>query len=158
MKIGELAARTGMTTSAIRFYEQSGLLPPAGRGQNGYRIYDEAAAERLRMIQLAQRLGFSLVDMRAAADDMDAFSKAGLLARLDARMREIEAMRAQLDGQRAELHAIRATLEAEWEAGRCVSVDRLDPPADAQAAKPGRRRAGRAAPALEQARRRKSAG
>lgn len=157
MKIGELAARTGMTTSAIRFYEQSGLLPPAGRGQNGYRIYDEAAAERLRMIQLAQRLGFSLVDMRAAADEMDAFSKAGLLARLDARMREIDAMRAQLDGQRAELHAIRATLEAEWEEGRCVSVDRLDPPADVQAAKPGRR-AGRAAPALEQARRRKSAG
>ncbi|KVN28570.1 transcriptional regulator [Burkholderia pyrrocinia] len=157
MKIGELAARTGMTTSAIRFYEQSGLLPPAGRGQNGYRIYDEASAERLRMIQLAQRLGFSLVDMRVMADEMDAFSKAGLLVRLDERMREIDAMRAQLDAQRAELRAIRATLEAEWEEGRCVSVDRLDPPADAQAAKPGRR-AGRAAPALEQARRRKSAG
>ncbi|RQR52258.1 MerR family transcriptional regulator [Burkholderia sp. Bp9002] len=145
MKIGELAARTGMTTSAIRFYEQSGLLPPAGRGQNGYRIYDDAAAERLRMIQLAQRLGFSLVDMRAAADEMDAFSKEGLLARLDARMREIDEMRAQLDGQRAELHAIRATLEAEWEEGRCVSVDRLDPPADAQAVKPRRRRAARRA-------------
>ncbi|MBN3820509.1 MerR family transcriptional regulator [Paraburkholderia sp. Se-20369] len=157
MKIGELAARTGMTTSAIRFYEQSGLLPRAGRGQNGYRIYDEAAAERLRMIQLAQRLGFSLDEMRAVADEMDAFSKEGLVARLDERVREIDALRVKLDGQRAELQEIRAALEAEWEQGRCLSMDRFDPPADAEVAKPGRR-AGRAAPALELARRRKSAG
>ena len=41
MKIGELSQRTGMATSAIRFYESSGLLPAAERGANGYRQYGE---------------------------------------------------------------------------------------------------------------------
>ncbi|NPT46646.1 MerR family DNA-binding transcriptional regulator [Paraburkholderia sp. 1N] len=133
MKIGELAARTGMTASAIRFYEQSGLLPPAGRGPNGYRIYDAAAAERLGQIQLAQRLGFSLDEMRAAVEDMKGFSKEGLLERIDQRLREIDELRAKLDGQRAELHTIRDALQAEWTAGRCFKVDQFEASAPAAA-------------------------
>ena len=129
MKIGELAARTGMTASAIRFYEQSGLLPPAGRGPNGYRIYDAAAAERLGQIQLAQRLGFSLEEMRAVCEEMTGFSKDGLLERLDQRLHEIGELRAKLDEQRAELHTIRDTLQAEWTAGRCFKVDQFEAPA-----------------------------
>ncbi|MGU7771858.1 MerR family transcriptional regulator [Burkholderia sp. MR1-5-21] len=157
MKIGELAARTGMTTSAIRFYEQSGLLPPAGRGQNGYRMYEEESVARLQMILLAQRLGFSLDEMRAVAEEMNAFSKEGLLARLDERLREIDELRAKLDGQRAELQAIRATLETEWEAGRCLKMERCDAPAVAPQEGAGRR-ARRGATAPEFAARRKSLG
>ncbi|GAB7542822.1 MerR family transcriptional regulator [Cupriavidus sp. 8B] len=126
MKIGELAARTGMTTSAIRFYEQSGLFPKAGRGPNGYRNYDDAAAERLRQIQLARRLGFSLEEMRAAVEAMKGFSKEGLLERIDQRLREIDELRAKLDGQCAELHQIRDALQAEWAAGRCFKVDQFE--------------------------------
>jgi DNA-binding transcriptional MerR regulator len=126
MKIGELAARTGMTTSAIRFYEQSGLLPQAGRGPNRYRIYDDAAAERLRQIQLAQRLGFSLEEMRAAVEEMKGFSTEGLLERIDQRLREIDELRAKLDGQRAELHQIRDVLQAEWAAGQCFKVEQFE--------------------------------
>lgn len=126
MKIGELAARTDMTTSAIRFYEQSGLLPQAGRGPNGYRIYDVTAVERLRQIQLAQRLGFSLEEMRAAAEEMNGFSKEGLLERIAQRLREIDELRAKLDGQRAELYQIRDALQAEWAVGRCFKVDQFE--------------------------------
>ena len=140
MKIGELAACTGMTTSAIRFYEQSGLLPRAGRGPNGYRVYDGAAAERLRQIQLAQRLGFSLEEMRTAVVEMQGFSKAGLLERIDRRLREIDELRAKLDGQRAELHEIRDALQAEWAAGRCFKIDQFESSAPAAAK---RRRTGR---------------
>jgi DNA-binding transcriptional MerR regulator len=46
MKIGELAAAAGVAASAIRFYEQSGLLPAAQRGGNGYRSYSNDAIER----------------------------------------------------------------------------------------------------------------
>ena len=60
MKIGELAAATGLATSAIRFYEQSGLLPAAQRAGNGYRSYSVEAVDRLRFIQVAQALGFTL--------------------------------------------------------------------------------------------------
>ncbi|NPT59867.1 MerR family transcriptional regulator [Paraburkholderia elongata] len=141
MKIGELAARTGMTTSAIRFYEQSGLLPHAGRGPNGYRIYDDAAAERLRQIQLAQRLGFSLEEMRATAEEMKGFAKEGLLERIDQRLREIDELRAKLDGQRAELHQIRDALQAEWAAGRCFKIDQFESstPAAAKHRRTGRK-------------------
>lgn len=64
MKIGELAERVGMAASAIRYYEQQGLLPKAVRGVNGYRVYSESALERLHLIQIGQNLGFSLQAIR----------------------------------------------------------------------------------------------
>jgi MerR family copper efflux transcriptional regulator len=146
MKIGELAARTGTTASAIRFYEQSGLLlPPAGRGPNGYRIYDAAAAERLRQIQLAQRLGFSLEEMRTAVTDMQGFNKTGLLERIEQRLREIDELRAKLDEQRAELRKIRDTFEAEWAAGKCFKIEEFESPGTADV-KRRRRTARKVAP------------
>ncbi|CAI1536134.1 MerR family transcriptional regulator [Serratia marcescens] len=60
MKIGELAQRAGMAASAIRYYEQLGLLPKPVRGVNGYRVYGDSALERLHLIQIGQNLGFSL--------------------------------------------------------------------------------------------------
>lgn len=64
MTIGELARRAGMRTSALRYYEQQGLVIPAGRTVAGYRLYKPAAERTLRFIQRAQRLGFSLADIR----------------------------------------------------------------------------------------------
>ncbi|WP_242447891.1 MerR family DNA-binding transcriptional regulator [Serratia marcescens] len=58
MKIGELAQRAGMAASAIRYYEQLGLLPKPVRGVNGYRVYGDSALERLHQIQIGQNLGF----------------------------------------------------------------------------------------------------
>ncbi|MBX9332205.1 MerR family DNA-binding transcriptional regulator, partial [Serratia marcescens] len=51
MKIGELAQRAGVAASAIRYYEQLGLLPKPVRGVNGYRVYSDSALERLHLIQ-----------------------------------------------------------------------------------------------------------
>ncbi|MFX1765773.1 MerR family transcriptional regulator [Paraburkholderia sp. A1RI-2L] len=140
MKIGELATRTGLAASAIRFYEQSGLLPPAHRGANGYRIYDEAAEERLRQIQLAQRLGFSLEDMRAAVEEMQGFSKEALLGRIEQRLQEIDALRTRLDEQRTALLDVRKALQTEWAAGRCVKMERFEAPASAPAKRPRTKR------------------
>ena len=50
MRIGTLARRLGTTPHAIRFYERRGLLPAPGRGDNRYREYTEADAERLRLL------------------------------------------------------------------------------------------------------------
>jgi MerR family copper efflux transcriptional regulator len=86
MKIGELAAKTAMAPSAIRFYEQSGLLPPVERGANGYRVYSEVVLERLLVIQMAQNLGFSLDAMRSVFANNKGFPQAELLARLDTRL------------------------------------------------------------------------
>ena len=63
LTIGELAKRTGIRTSALRYYERQGLLEPVGRTGGGYRVYDEATTETVRFIQRAQRIGFSLEDI-----------------------------------------------------------------------------------------------
>jgi DNA-binding transcriptional MerR regulator len=60
-----LARRTGLRTSALRYYEELGLLFPTGRTASGYRLYDPEAEQTVRFIQQAQRLGFSLNDIRA---------------------------------------------------------------------------------------------
>ena len=52
MKIGELAERSGIPASTIRYYEREGLLPKAQRGANGYRVYQASALDRLDLIQL----------------------------------------------------------------------------------------------------------
>ena len=63
MKIGELASRTGLAASRIRFYEASGLIS-AQRQANGYRRYPEQAVQTLGIISCAQQAGFSLDEIR----------------------------------------------------------------------------------------------
>ncbi len=63
MLIGELAKKLALSTSRIRFYEAQGLLKP-GRKLNGYREYPDKAAATLRLIGDAQRLGFTLSEIR----------------------------------------------------------------------------------------------
>jgi DNA-binding transcriptional MerR regulator len=124
MKIGELAAASGIATSAIRFYEQSGLLPAAQRTGNGYRSYGTDAVERLRFIQVAQALGFTLDTLRSIFVTTEAFSETQLqdelMLRLDTRLGEIDHMLVTLRNQRKDLHALRARMLASWAAGECV--------------------------------------
>lgn len=64
LTIGQLAKRVGLRTSALRYYEEQGLLEPTDRTEAGYRLYRPEAEQTLRFIQRAQRLGFSLDDIR----------------------------------------------------------------------------------------------
>lgn len=63
MRIGELAAQSGFTVETIRFYEEKGLLPPAGRTPSNYRVYSETHLERLRFIRHCRTLDMSLEDI-----------------------------------------------------------------------------------------------
>lgn len=62
-RIGELAAELGLNPKTIRFYEEIGLLPPAKRSENGYRLYDDADRERLQFISKAKAVGLSLEEI-----------------------------------------------------------------------------------------------
>lgn len=64
LTIGALARRLNVTTSMLRFYEREGLLTPAGRSASGYRLYPASAEKTLLFIRRAQRLGFSLNDIK----------------------------------------------------------------------------------------------
>jgi MerR family redox-sensitive transcriptional activator SoxR len=65
LTIGELARRSGVTTSALRFYESSGLIA-ATRTVGGQRRFDRATLRRVAFIQAAQRVGLSLDEIAAA--------------------------------------------------------------------------------------------
>jgi DNA-binding transcriptional MerR regulator len=62
LPIGELARRTGVATSALRYYERIGLLPPAERA-GGRRHYPASSAERVALIHLCQTAGFTLAEI-----------------------------------------------------------------------------------------------
>lgn len=61
--IGEMARRTGVKVTTIRYYESRGLIPQPVRTQGGQRRYDEAALERLAFLRHARELGFGLDDI-----------------------------------------------------------------------------------------------
>ncbi|MCV0402675.1 MAG: heavy metal-responsive transcriptional regulator [Chloroflexi bacterium] len=63
MRIGELSQRSGVAPTALRYYEQLGLLHPDGRTDAGYRTYAEDALDRLAFIRAAQAVGLTLAEV-----------------------------------------------------------------------------------------------
>ena len=64
MKISKLSQVTGVPAKTIRFYEETGVLPPPKRSPNGYRDYTQEDIERLRLVAGARHLDLSLNDIR----------------------------------------------------------------------------------------------
>jgi DNA-binding transcriptional MerR regulator len=119
MKIGELAERTGIPASTIRYYEKEGLLPKAQRGANGYRVYQEYALERLDLIQLGQNLGLSLDAIRAVSALQGDALKDALLGTLEARLEEIDRLSAILAAQRSAVAGAKDKVLAAVVRGEC---------------------------------------
>ena len=66
LPIGVVAARSGMAPSALRFYEDQGLLPPSSRTPGGARRYPRSVLRRLAIIRAARNVGLSLPEIRAS--------------------------------------------------------------------------------------------
>ena len=69
LTIGEVAARSGVATSALRFYEEEGLISSERTGGN-QRRYPRAVLRRVAVIRAAQRIGVSLREIRTALDGL----------------------------------------------------------------------------------------
>lgn len=65
MRIGELAKLAKITPKTLRYYEDFGLLPASQRSESGYRLYSWNDLDRLRFIQKAKAVGFSLSEIRS---------------------------------------------------------------------------------------------
>lgn len=63
MKIGDAARQSGISAKMIRYYEATGLIPPADRGSSNYRDYSEADVHELRFIRRSRDLGFSVAEI-----------------------------------------------------------------------------------------------
>lgn len=113
MKIGELAERTGLTTSRIRFYERIGLLKSVERQNNGYRSYPDDAVLVLKLIATGQRAGFSLDELRTLLPrDIASWEHGTLLDTLRRKVQDIGALQAQLAQSKAQLVELMAQIEA----------------------------------------------
>lgn len=110
MKIGELARKSGIAASAIRFYEEQGLLAPVSRTPSGYRQYASNAPDRLKLIQGAKRLGFSLEVIRDMLDENGKCSVEKTMRQSAILLREIEEQQAALEQRRQSLLILRANL------------------------------------------------
>jgi len=119
--IGEAAARSGVPTKTIRYYEEAGIIKPAARGSNHYRGYTDSDVETLRFIRRARALGFSLKDVAGLLD---------LYRNKKRASRDVKRLAlghvAVLDRKLAEMTAIRDTIAALAE--RCHGNDRPDCP------------------------------
>lgn len=72
LTIEQVAAQTGLTKRTLRYYEEVGLLPPAGRTEGNYRRYTQDDVQRLERIKnLRNLLGFSLADIRDILEGED---------------------------------------------------------------------------------------
>ncbi|WP_075732902.1 MerR family transcriptional regulator [Streptomyces acidiscabies] len=107
MRIGELAARTGVSRDTIRFYEKVGIVAGRRLG-NGYRDFPVETVPWLGYVRTAQTLGFSLAEIArhgaelgAAEDSAEALSAlfAEKIRVVDARMAELAALRAELEAR-----------------------------------------------------------
>jgi DNA-binding transcriptional MerR regulator len=97
-RIGELARLSGLSVKTIRFYSDRGLVPPAGRTEAGYRVYDERALARLELVRSLRELGASLADVeRVLARELDVAGLAALqLGAVETQLRVLGVRRAVL--------------------------------------------------------------
>jgi DNA-binding transcriptional MerR regulator len=117
LKIGDLAARCGVSRDTIRFYERERLLPQAHRTPALYRVYNRADEGRLLFIRQAQALGLTLDDIRELVR-LEQLRTPGECRRVATLLRErIEA----IDRKVAELRAFRRKLGEGLE--RCEKAD-----------------------------------
>ncbi|MFS8048017.1 MerR family transcriptional regulator [Rhizobium sp. BR 314] len=113
MNIGELAKRTGLTASRIRFYESAGLLKVVERRPNGYRSYPPEAALMLELITTAQRAGFSLDEIRLLLPpDLKQWNHEALLEALQRKITDIEALEVKLAQTKTQLVALIGDIKA----------------------------------------------
>ncbi|WP_194909241.1 MerR family transcriptional regulator [Catenulispora rubra] len=98
LTIGQLAARTGVPVSAIRYWSDIGALSPAGRSAGGYRLYAAAAVARLDLIATLRELGLPLADVRRVLhQETTVAAVAAVHVRaLDAQLRTLRLRRAVL--------------------------------------------------------------
>jgi DNA-binding transcriptional MerR regulator len=114
LRSGQVARAAGVNLQTLRYYERRGLLAPPERTAGGHRVYAPEAVTLLRVIKVAQRLGFSLEEV---ADLLETGQHrhgrppdAGLAQQARAKLAEV-------DAKIADLYAIRAALQAALEVG-----------------------------------------
>ena len=120
MRIGAVARASGVSVDTVRFYERVGVLSKPERTESGYRVYGPSTVERIRLTRELQAIGFTLTDV---VDALAAHDAGG--APCESERWRLDAVLARVDARLAELTALRGRIVAAREAcesGSCLLV------------------------------------
>lgn len=126
MNISDVAKKTGLTSKAIRFYEEKGLVTPPLRSENGYRSYTQSHLDELTLLRQARQVGFNLEECRELIflfNDPSRHS-ADVKRRTLEKVAEIERHISELQGMRTQLLALADSCPGD-DSADCPIIDNL---------------------------------
>ena len=126
MNISDVAKKTGLTSKAIRFYEEKGLVTPPLRSENGYRSYSQQHLDELTLLRQARQVGFNLEECRELIFLFNDPSRhrADVKRRSQEKVAEIERHISELQGLRAQLLALADSCPGD-DSADCPIIDNL---------------------------------
>ncbi len=126
MNISDVAKKTGLTSKAIRFYEEKGLVTRPARRDNGYRSYDARQLEELTLLHQARLVGFNLDECRelVALFNNPSRNSADVKSRTLQKVKDIENHIEQLKAMREHLLALAESCPGD-EGAACPIIENL---------------------------------
>lgn len=130
--IGNVAKRVGIGVETVRFYERKGLVKPPPRSPAGYRLYPDAAVDRLRFVLRAKELGFTLDQIRTLLELRvgDGTSCDEVRSLASERLADVEDKLRQLQRIAGVLREVITTCDDNGRTGECPILDTLHREAD----------------------------
>jgi|SRR5439155_18610294 len=128
LTIGHLAREVGINLETVRYYVRQGLLPKPPRGASGYRLFPSEAARRLRFIQRAKELGFSLREIQELLSlrVSPSTKSAEIRARAEAKIADIEAKIKSLEAMKKTLRKLTKSCAGCGPVAECPILESLD--------------------------------
>jgi MerR family mercuric resistance operon transcriptional regulator len=128
LRIGELARQAGVNLQTIHYYERRGLIPEAPRTTSNYRIYSEDDARRVHFIKHAQKLGFSLKEIKEMLSLRAAprAKCADVLKQAEKKISDIDERISALQRMRRALSKLKSECRGDLPASQCPILHHLD--------------------------------
>ena len=140
--IGQVAQQAGVGVETVRFYEREGLLEARARRASGYRQFDAEAIARLKFIRQAQRLGFTLREIKELlALKLDPGStRAQVRACAEAKLADIDARINELQRMKRALAPLVDACDGHGELEGCPILNAIDHSCEHSVGRPNSRR------------------
>ncbi len=128
LTIGHLASASGVNLETVRYYERRGLLPKPPRTASGYRLFPIEAAQRLRFIQRAKELGFSLKEIGELLSlrVSPTTTSAGIRAKAEAKITDIRSKIRTLKSMEKALRKLTQSCTGCGPVAECPILESLD--------------------------------
>ncbi len=129
LRIGEVAAQSGVNIQTLRYYERIGLVQEPKRSRSGYREYPSETVRLMRFIKRAQQLGFSLSDVEELLKLrlVSSRNRVAVQAMAEARVRDIDEKLARLTAMREALGQLLTSCACSGGRPICPILEALEP-------------------------------